>query len=482
MSSVPFEVEVLQQFKGKLLQLHERPKRERARKDFVYFLKHVLGFMVEPFHKDAFKFQLDNNRTLILAPRGHGKSTILTIGYALWLILRNPNVRILVVSATDDLAFDMVRRIRGILESFRWKAMFGDWRGPVWADDGFVVNRRSIIAQERTVAGAGILSTIQSGHYEVVICDDVVSEDNSRSEKVRARVSRKFKQSLMPTLMPGASIHVIGTRYHWQDLYGELTGKAGMMADVLKVYKAVGNDGAALWEDFQPLNNRVDERGKIVVKGLLQIKSDIGTIIFNAQYQNDTEAMKGKLFKLEWFERNAYDPGDIPEKAFLVQAVDPAVGQKAHNDYCVISTGAWDRKSKTLYVIAVRRGKWSFDGQVKRIKSEYREWNKPKHPVTKVGIESNAAQDFIYQHLRKNTRMPVIRVRAIKDKIARAEKYSAQVENGRVRYPKHMLNSDVIEEFLLFPEGEHDDIVDSNVHLLAVAQRKKSKALAFSAR
>jgi len=475
-----FAVETLTKFRRKVGYKHDEPKRQRARRDWKYFFRHVIGLEPARFHEDMFRYQLTEPQTMVLAPRGHGKSTVLTIGYSLWRMLRNRDARILVLSETEDIALEFTRAMKRYLESPAWRDLFGDWRGDPWSDGEFTVNRRRALKKESTVTAAGILSGIQGGHYDLVICDDLVSEDQANSEKRRKRVIEKFKQTLLPMLEPDASLHIVGTRYHPYDLYGTLIGKDGMFALTHKIYKAVRDDGSALWPERFPLHNVLGEDGRILVKGLLQIKNDIGTVFFNTQYQNDTEAMKGRLFRYEWFERNAYSDEDIPEHSYLVQAVDPAVGQKETNDYCAIATGAWDYKDKTLYVMGVTRGRWSFHEQVRRIQDEYHRYSRGRRngaKVAKIGIENNAAQDFIRQHLRRKTRLPVVAVRAQRDKVARAAEFSAQVENGRVRFPRRLLGSEIIEEFLFFPDGAHDDMVDACVHLLSVAYRARSGAV-----
>lgn len=474
-----FAVETLTKLRKQVAYKHDAPKRQRARRDWKYFFKHVLGFGLEWFHEDMFRYQRDNHQSMILAPRGHGKSTVLTIGYALWRILRNPDVRILVLSETDDIALELTRSMKRYLESTAWRDLFGDWRGDPWSDGEFTVNRRRRLRKESTVTAAGVLSGIQGGHYDLVICDDLVSEDQANSEKRRKRVIEKFKQTLMPMLEPGAPLHIVGTRYHPYDLYGTLVGKDGMFSETHKIYKAIRDDGSPLWPQYFPLHDVYDDKGKLKIKGLLHIKSDIGTIFFNSQYQNDTEAMKGRTFKYEWFERNAYSADEVPEHAYLVQAVDPAVGQKQTSDYCAIATGAYDHKEKTLYVLGVKRGRWSFHEQIRQIQNEYHRYSRgEKKKVAKVGIENNSAFDFIREHLRKKTRLPVVGIRAVRDKTARAQEFSAQVENGRVRFPRHMLGSELIEEFLFFPDGEHDDMVDACVHLLSASGRTRKKAFA----
>jgi len=73
--------------------------------DFYGFSKEVVGWkdIYEPLHKPLCNFITDNvkkKQLLIELPRGTFKSSIVTIGYSLWKIANNPNIRILIVNAT----------------------------------------------------------------------------------------------------------------------------------------------------------------------------------------------------------------------------------------------------------------------------------------------------------------------------------------------------------------------------------------------
>jgi hypothetical protein len=58
-----------------------------------------------------------NSSVLILAPRFHSKSTIVSFIYPLYLITQNPNIRILVVSANEEIATSFVRQVLYQLEN-----------------------------------------------------------------------------------------------------------------------------------------------------------------------------------------------------------------------------------------------------------------------------------------------------------------------------------------------------------------------------
>ena len=105
--------------------------KEKAAKDLFIFNKYILKaedgdgkVPLSSFHKDLCHFVTDNisKKKLILVPRGHLKSTLLTVGYSLYRIANNPAVRILIQNATYQTAADFVRAIKRHLaenEDFR---------------------------------------------------------------------------------------------------------------------------------------------------------------------------------------------------------------------------------------------------------------------------------------------------------------------------------------------------------------------------
>ena len=61
---------------------------------------HILGYQIRPFHTQLLDFQ-SGDLCLQLAPRGYGKSTVLTIARTVFEVIRNPNIRILSASNTQ---------------------------------------------------------------------------------------------------------------------------------------------------------------------------------------------------------------------------------------------------------------------------------------------------------------------------------------------------------------------------------------------
>ena len=203
--------------------------------------------------------------------------------------------------------------------------------------------------------------------------------------------------------------------------------------------RALQPDGSSLWPDMFPADL------------LEQIKAEMGSIIFNLQYQNDVElAKQGNIFKYEWIQ--FYSPEDLPAGLKVFMGVDLAISQKETADYFAVCTIGLD-PDNNIYVLDVYRGRHTFQQQVEIIKTKNQLWQ----PL-RIGVESNAYQQALAQVL-KTEMLPVSEIKTTKDKVTRAQLTSALFENKKV-FLKPTMN-DFIEELLLFPDSEHDDQFDA---------------------
>lgn len=417
----------------------------------------MLGYDVTDFHAEWLEFQRCAKKSLLLAPRGHGKSTICNITYVLWKLLNNPDLRVMIVSNTLSQATSFLREIKTHIETnSTFLINFGAQKGNKWTEDEIILKHRKRIAKEANITAMGVLGPVISKHYDLIILDDVVDEENARTKTGRKRLKTWFYMTLLPTLEPDGELHLIGTRYNQQDLYGELI--AGQGGYKVKVAKAIKSEGNALWPE------------KFSVEKLFEIKSEAGSAIFNAQYMNDITAMKGSIFKEQWLRFYDVEPPYLK----LYQAADLAIGESERHDYFALVTVGKDNNGN-IYVLDTYRGRLSFDEQFALIRNRYQRFNSDNTPVMRVGIESVAYQEALAGRLRKNTNIPVKSIRRSKDKITRAHIFSAQLENGKIYFLGDGSQMDLIEELLLFPEAEHDDLFDALETAVSMATGDKIK-------
>jgi predicted phage terminase large subunit-like protein len=408
--------------------------RRRCSEDLLAMMR-LLGNEVAPVH-ERMAAAVACERSLTLAPRGFGKSTLLSVARSVFEIACNPDVRILLASNTQGQAEAFAREIRCHLErNHIFRAVYGDLTGPKWTDREFIVGARRRIAKEPTLFATGVGGAVISRHFDIIICDDIVDEENARSETQRERLRVWFFKTLLPCLEPDGRLCIVGTRYHYRDLYGLLIETS--FAPSLTIIRAIDAQGRSAWPE------------KFSVERLERIRREAGTVIFNAQYQNDTEAMKGAVFREEWL--RYYDSPPPALKVF--QGVDLAIAQTDGSDFFAIVTIGVDAFG-AIFVIDCYQARLSFRRQTEAILERFRRFD----PL-RIAIESNAYQAAQADSLREMGLSRVTKIHTAKDKLSRAWKLSALFEDGRVHLARHM--NELTEQLLAFPQAEHDDLFDA---------------------
>lgn len=186
--------------------------------DFCHFIEFT---DVNPQTHGEIIYTLESpeTRKLITVPRGSLKSSIASIAYPIWLLARNPNLRILIDTEVYSNAVLYLRAIKTILKSERFMSVFGDWEGDVWQEGSIVTSQRTKTYKEPSITCGGI-GTVKVGlHFDVIIGDDYNSKENSKTRELAQKVIDHFRLNLN-ILDPHGIYLIIGTRYSEFDLIG----------------------------------------------------------------------------------------------------------------------------------------------------------------------------------------------------------------------------------------------------------------------
>lgn len=455
----------------------------------------ILGMQAKDFHCGFLRwflrvfFRKNGNEGLLLAPRGHGKSWMTTVACAIWLILKFPNIRIAINSATASKAQGFLMIIKGHLEeNEKLRDMFGDHVGEKWTETKIVSKQRTGILKEPTVSAYGLSGAVVGNHFDVHFNDDLVTEDNARTKTQRVKLKTWFYMSLHPTLRPDGWQWNIGTRYHPRDLYDHFIesnkeAEPGEKMDIVRM-EAIQNEGTvkekALWEEV------------FSIKKLKAKRRKMGTIAFKCQYQNDTGMMTGKIFKeedLQWYRRSEIDINNLR----IFQGVDLSTG-KLGGDFFALVTKGYDAYNRG-YTLDIVHGRYGYRDQMalvlwkigksideiqiltgdKRITFKHmlslfrglprcalRQYNN----VIRCGIESNAYQTVLPDTLLElATDLPITKFPTKIDKKTRMEKYSARFEAHLEFLPDDGTCDNFRDEALIFDgetSEENDDIIDAH--------------------
>lgn len=164
--------------------------------------------------------EADTCRKLIVMPRGCFKSSIGSVAFPIWLLMRNPNERILIDSEVYTNSKNFLREIKAHLQSESFISVFGDWRSESnWTEGEITISTRTQNYKEASITCGGIETVKVGQHYSTIIGDDLNSSNNSRSQDSLQKVIDHYRMN-QAILEPGGIYCVIGTRYHANDVIG----------------------------------------------------------------------------------------------------------------------------------------------------------------------------------------------------------------------------------------------------------------------
>lgn len=202
--------------------LAHETKRNEFKKSLYATAKYLLGYkdITAQTHAGIIQaLQAPTTRKLVCVPRGCFKSSIASVSYPIWLLLRDPNLRILIDSELYTNSSRFLTEIKAHLESDKLTKLFGEFRGSRWNESEIVIAQRTVIKKEPSITCSGIGAQKTSAHFDIIIGDDLNSPTNSMTPEARKKVIDHYR--LYTSLLdPGGTLAIIGTRYAQDDLIG----------------------------------------------------------------------------------------------------------------------------------------------------------------------------------------------------------------------------------------------------------------------
>lgn len=411
-------------------------------------------------------------RKLLLVPRGHLKSSIVTKAYSIQRILRNPNIRILIANQVWDRSRDMLFEIKEFLSTkSELPKLFGKFDSGRWRDEEIVIGQRTKALSAPTIATTGVEAEMTSAHFDLILLDDLQGLNNCQTKEQRDKVKR-FYRSLTALLDPpdpltgeGGEMIVIGTRWHHDDLYSEIMSNESDYYDVM-VRKVIEDNKVIFPKKF---NMRFDSVTKSWTPAedtcfdyINFLRDSLGPD-FNSQYMNDPVDAENQLIKREYFK---YYKGK-PEKLYVAVTMDPALSYSQRSDFTAIMACGMDDK-RNIYVLDYVRGHWGSPHDIiNQVIATCDRW-KPHA----LGIEENVFQKslsyFIAEMTQKKKSVPPItplKAPVTKSKELRLKALEPYYRNGMVFHHESMKGKDLENELLNLTsdgyKGKNDDLFDA---------------------
>ena len=454
--------------------------RNLCRIDLYFLIRYGLG-RVDIEHPWLFarcrEVQNNPNGHLDLWAREHYKSTIITFGKTIQDILASHGddplsewngreVTVGIFSHTRPTAKGFLRQI---MREFESNALLKEWfpdilwqepkrHAPKWSeDDGIIVKRKSN-PKESTVEAWGLVDgQPTSKHFIIRNYDDVVTIDSVRSPDMMKKTTEAWELSLNLGVQEGHERY-IGTRYHFNDTYKEIVKR---QAAILREHPGT-KDGKA---DGEPVYWSKEH--------LAEKRRKMGPFTFGCQILLDPKADEVQGFKPEWLKyyKNHNDGKGMNIYIF----VDPANEKKKKSDYTSIFVlGA--ASDQNIYVLDMVRDRLSLSERTTKLFDLHRRWKQPNQKIP-VYYEKYG-KDSDIEHIesvmgQENYHFDIHAIGGSLAKNDRIRRLIPDFENGIIFFPKHLtyvtyenctvdlVCSFVDEEYIPFPVGEHDDMLDS---------------------
>ncbi len=474
------------------------------------YLGHHFTVPSSPMHAALFDLLLEvtqkrGRRVAVAAPRGHAKSTVLSLAYALWCALYGHDPFIWVVSSTKEQANGLLGHVKAELETN--ERLIADFREAVpgpgrarrpspWRDrivalpNGVVFRALSLDQQIRGLRNRQFRPSL-------IICDDVESHEQVQSEEQRIKMRRNFERALLKAGDERTNVIVVGTILHYDSLLIRLLDPNTSPGWIARRYKALlaepeNKDLWHQWEEiychrqkwqeesgtdaakafFQAHREEMVQGADVLwperepVEVLMEIRLREGPSSFDAEKQNEPLDPEKCLFRPEkmhyWDHR--YTEAELlkeySQEASIVGAWDPSLGKNPNKgDYSAIVILLKRWYAHEAYVLVADIGRYTPTDAIKRIVHYGKTYN-----IEQFYVENNNFQDVVMKDLGRAARnaklqMSVHGFGSTGNKQARIQMLEPSITNGQLLLCRR--HHELIEQLRQFPLGAHDDGPDA---------------------
>lgn len=385
-------------------------------------------------------------------PPRMGKSQLMQY-FVAWGYAINNQSNYILTSYGDSLVLKFSDTVKSIVDSDLYKLLFNveinkkNKAKEFWKTTDGGELRATSMGGTITGFGAGIM---EDGWGGALIIDDPLKADDYKSEAELANCVDFYTNTLKSRLnnTDKTPIILIMQRLSVDDLTGYILANEAENWEHVK-YQGLDEDSeTALWPE------------KVPATTLLEWKKLL-PFFYYSQYQQEPIILGGAVIKREWF--NYYPVGMEYEYTRIFIVGDTAMKVKQHNDYSVFGVFGITMQGK-MHLLDFLRGKWEAPELKKRLVELWNKW--VEQGCGAVYIEDKASGVGLIQELKALTGIPIIGLKADKDKLTRAESALPHIEAGNVLLPQdptYGSNPDILSECEAFTRDDshkHDDIVD----------------------
>jgi predicted phage terminase large subunit-like protein len=445
----------------KIKKLLEEDKKERCRENFMPFVKEMWSaFIAGRHHKimaDAFERVANGSlkRLIINMPPRHTKSEFASYLFPAWYLGKFPHKKIIQTAHTAELATNFGRKVRNLVATPDYQALF-----PTKLSSDSKAAGRWNTNKGGDYFAIGVGGAVTGKGADVLIIDDPHSEQEAMqgNPAVFDRVYEWYSSGPRQRLQPGGSIIIVMTRWSKRDLTGQIINNSvkreGDEWETIE-FPALMPSGKPLWSEFWSQ------------KELEAIKNEIPVSKWEAQYQQNPTSEEGAIIKRDMWQ--IWEKDEPPKCEFIIQSWDTAFEKNNRADYSACTT--WGVFYKTdsdgfdtthIILLDAFKERLEFPELKKKAQELYKDWS----PDALIVEKKAAGAPLIYEMRRMGIPLQEYTPSKGSDKIARVNAISDLFASGFVWCPDTRWAEEVMEECASFPNGEHDDLVDSTSQAL----------------
>jgi hypothetical protein len=429
--------------KSKIIKyLHNLFEWEENFETFCRFvLPHAFTKPFCSFHDEIIDDFNSPGDSVVAAPRGHGKSTIIGLGWNIWLLLYKKERYIVYTSQNHEKSVQFLEPIKKELQTNKMlKFIYGDSKLTNNIKDDEGRNREDCFDYKgMRVHALSFEKNIRGLKYGVhrpslIILDDIDDDQRVLNPDLRKKDNDKLTKQIIPALDPEVGrIKMVGTILHHDCL---LAKRLRIMDG--KVYKAILDDGSILFPNL------------FSKEKLMDIKYRIGSSAFQSEYLNNPVDNSSAIIKREWIKAcydNTISLEDKKQWETCYQGVDFAFSDRVTADKSAFVGIAEDEGVFQIIQCITKKG-LSITQQFDYIQQLHKENN-----YTMNGLEENSIRgmskelfhyDFPYMLFWTGAADPSKRRKPDGDfegkrftvgKLAMIDRIATRFENGLIRIP-----------------------------------------------
>lgn len=390
------------------------------------------------------------NRLVINVPPRSGKTELAVKNFMAWAMGLFPDAEFIHASYAKRLATANTYEVRAMMQSeahheiFPWTSLQGDSK----AKDEFRTAQGGVVyatGADGTITGYGA-SKMREAFGGAIVIDDPHKAGEGTSKLMRENVIAWFQSTIASRLnKPDGPIIVIMQRLHEEDLSGWLlAGGSGEKWEHVNI-PARNEDGSSFWPAQFP-----DE--------MLARLESASSYVFAGQYMQKPAPIGGGMFKDHWWQMM---PAPPPTRWRAIYA-DTAQKTANHNDWSVLQCWGQTLNGQAIMLDMVR-GKWEAP-ELETMARAF--WNKHKS-IDNMGalrafkVEDKVSGTGLIQKLKREG-IPIIGIQRNIDKVTRAYDAAPLIQSGNVILLNNVPHlSDFMAEASVFPNGAHDDMIDT---------------------